>query len=671
MPPAGFLSSPLRSLPGVGPATEERLAALGLTTVGDLLYHLPVRYLDRSQIVRVSDVRPGSECLVRGVLSQPTPLFGRKGRLVQARVSDETGSLRCVWFGAASWIERWAGREVLLAGKASLRSPPALLHPEVHDAVAPHDPYVAVYRLTSGISHRRLRALIARAVDMLPDSLPTLVPEDCAVGCATMSLATAFRQAHFPSSAAEGFAAQERIRLERMIPLHVTVMRLRAERERRQAPAMSASVRALSAFLRSLPFTLTSSQARALADIRRDLARPLPMHRLLQGDVGSGKTVVAAGAAIIALSHGYQVAFMAPTEVLADQHGRVVRPWIHAAGYPCEILTGATAATERTSLLRTLSEGLPTLVIGTHALLEESVAFGRLGLVIIDEQHRFGLNQRAVLTRKGEVCHVLVMTATPIPRSLAMTMYGHLDLSVMSEKPPGRKPVKTLWFEAHRRHEALEELCRAVRSGEQALVVAPLVEDSDALEARAAVTLFDELHRGPLRGVAMGLVHGRMPAAQKDDVVQAFRTRALQVLVCTTVIEVGLDAPGASMLLIDGAERFGLAQLHQLRGRIGRGGQDATCVLVTGSEVSEEARRRLQALLSTEDGFRLAEIDLALRGPGSLLGPAQHGRFGDLTANPRLIALAQRCARRIVEDGLPPGVRLGDIGGIEEAIGAG
>ena len=665
------LSQPLRTVRGVGPVTEKHLNTLGIHNLRDLLFHLPVRYLDRSHIIPVADVRPGQDCLVRGVMAAPSQLFTRGGRRgVSSRLTDATGSIRCIWFGSASWVSRWAGKEVVIAGRATLRSPPSILHPEIEDFDVELDAYLPVYRSTAGLSQRRLRTLSRTTLDALPETLPSLAPADCAARCTVSSLKEALRLAHYPLSAEQGIQAQERVRLEALIPVQVAVARRRAVLRGQSAPAMPSSVDALASFLRDLPFALTRSQAEALTEIRRDLAAPRPMHRLLQGDVGSGKTVVAAAAGIIALAHGHQVALMAPTEVLADQHGRVVGPWLGRLGYGCALLTGGVSAADRRDIRHRLASGQPLLVVGTHALLQESVGFARLGLVIIDEQHRFGLAQRAMLASKGDSAHLLVMTATPIPRSLAMTVYGHLDLSVLSERPPGRKPVSTAWFDHTSRAGAWERLRDATRCGIQALVVAPLVEESESLEARGAVELYHDLSRGALRDVSVGLVHGRMKAADKDDAVEAFRSGSLQVLVCTTVVEVGLDARGAGMLLVDGAERFGLSQLHQLRGRIGRGGQDAECLLITGEEITDDAAQRIQALLTTDDGFRLAELDLALRGPGALLGPAQHGRFADaLCADPRLVVLAKECARRIVESGAPPDPDLeGVLRGLEDSF---
>lgn len=655
-----MIDAPVCALRGVGPATERLLEALGLATVRDLLFHLPARYLDRSRVIPIAAARPGEECLVRGVLGPPSPLFTRRrGRGVTARLTDASGTIRCVWFGATSWVGRWAGREVVIAGRVSPTAPCSIVHPEIDDIGDERDPYLPVYPTTAGLSQRRLRSLIKGALGALAEPIPSLVPTELAHRCGVHALADAVRFVHEPPSLDVASAALDRVRLEALIPVYVAVARRRAAFATRAAPAMGSKVESLAAFLHRLPFGLTRSQAAALTQIRADLAQARPMHRLLQGDVGSGKTVVAACAGIVALAHGYQVAVMAPTEVLADQHARVMRPWLEGVGYGCGVVTGGTPPSERSRLLRRLAAGEPILVIGTHALLEESVHFARLGLVIVDEQHRFGLAQRSVLAAKGESPHVLVMTATPIPRSLAMTAYGHLDLSVLDEKPPGRRPVRTLWCDASRQDEVWDTLRLSVRGGTQAFVVAPLVEESSASEVRGAVELYRSLCEGALRGFRVGLVHGRMRADEKDGIIEGFRRGALQVLVCTTVVEVGLDAPGAGLLVVVGAERFGLSTLHQLRGRIGRGGQDAVCILLTGEDVTDDARERIKALLETDDGFRLAEIDLAQRGPGALLGPAQHGRIaGALCADPRLIAMAQACAQHIVTWGPPAGVDL-------------
>jgi ATP-dependent DNA helicase RecG len=672
----GVLDHPIGVIRGVGPATANHLRTLAVHTVRDLVSFLPLRYLDRSRIMPIASVHCGQDCLLCGILGAAAPLFTRGGRRgVSALLADESGSIRCMWFGSASWVGRWSGREVVVSGRTSLRNPPALLHPEIEDLTDERDPYLPVYRLTAGLTQRKMRAVVRAALASLPLAVPSLVDSAWASACSLAALGEAVRCAHFPPSLEQGLRGQDRVRLEALIPLQVLVARRRASFRDRSAPAMAATADELARFLRLLPFPLTRCQADALGEIRGDLANPRPMHRLLQGDVGSGKTVVAAGAAVIALAHGFQVALMAPTEVLADQHARVLTPWIREIGHETVVLSGGTSAGDRGTIHRRMAEGQPLLVIGTHALVQDSVAFGNLGLAIIDEQHRFGLGQRAALAAKGSSPHLLVMTATPIPRTLAMTVYGHLDLSVLSEKPPGRRPIQTKWYDHGRRGHAFDDLRRAVAGGIQAYVVAPLVEGSPSLEASGAVDLYHDLSTGELAGVRVGLVHGRMKAAEKDRVIHAFRAGEIQVLVCTTVVEVGMDAPGAGLLLVDGAERFGLSQLHQLRGRIGRGGQDAFCILLTGEIITIEAEQRIQAMLDTGDGFRLAEIDLTQRGPGALLGPDQHGRVaGVLSADVRLVALARECAQRIVEGGPPPGIDLdGLVRGFEDvpALGAG
>ncbi|MBN1426322.1 ATP-dependent DNA helicase RecG [Candidatus Fermentibacteria bacterium] len=647
----------MRLLRGVGPSTEKLLQRLGLHSIRDLLLHLPIRHIDRSHIVPISTVRPGQECVLSGTLGPPTAMYIRgRRRGASASLTDESGSIRCVWFTAAPWVSRWSdiGR-VIVSGRASRHSPLSLLHPQIEELGDERDPYVPVYGVTEGLSQRRIRSIIRTALDGLAASVPSLVPTDYDDGTKLPSLTTALRAAHYPSSPEEGRRSAERVRLEALIPLQVVVLRRKALLNERSAPAMTLPADSLAAFLRNLPFTLTRSQADALVQIRKDLASSRPMHRLLQGDVGSGKTVVAVGACIVALTHGYQAALMAPTEVLADQHARVITPWIRGIGHQIGVLTGASSAKQRRELHESVGTGDPLLMIGTHALLQESVHFRRLGVVIVDEQHRFGIAQRACLAGKGQSPHMLVMTATPIPRSLAMTVYGHLDVSVLSDKPTGRKPIRTAWYDSARRTEALKVFRDHLDQGTQGFVVAPLVEEAPNREIRGAIELHRELSFGILKGVPTGLVHGRMPAAEKDRIIEAFRAGEFQVLVCTTVVEVGLDAPGAGVLLVDGAERFGLSQLHQLRGRIGRGGQEGLCLLLTGQEITVEAERRINAMLETADGFCLAELDLAQRGPGALLGPAQHGMIaGALTADPRLVAMARACALRIMEQGAPP-----------------
>lgn len=646
------LRFPVRSVKGVGPKIETLLCNLGITTVADLLFHLPIRHIDQSTVVPVSQAQTGKVMLFRGKLSTPIRLTTRARKpMKSAWLTDGSGSIRCMWFGTGSRYRHWdPEQELLVFGQVSRRTPLVLVHPEIDTAEQRRYPYLPVYRSTAGLSQKRIRSLVENAISSLSAPLATLVPPSVASDTALPSLDDAIRTVHFPTNLRAVGRAANRVRLEALIPLQLLVLNQRKRRAEKRAPSFSSSVPALTQFLRDLPFTLTKAQVGAFEEIRRDMAKTEPMHRLLQGDVGSGKTVVAVGAALVALSHGYQAALMAPTEVLAEQHFRVIAPWFHRSAHKASLLTGATPKPSRQSLFSDLNAGEPMFVIGTQTLIQESVTFHKLGLVVVDEQHRFGIGQRALLTTKGDMPHFLVMTATPIPRSLALTVYGHLDVSVLGEKPPGRGTVRTVAFAADTRTEALEQLVREISIGKQAYIVAPLVHESEQLEARGAVELFHELRSSVLADVPIGLLHGRMKSAEKEEILRKFYGGEIRALVCTTVIEVGLDAQGAGVVMIDGAERFGLAQLHQLRGRVGRGGQDASCILVVGSELTPEAEQRIDAMLSCDDGFELAERDLTIRGPGELLGPRQHGQLaGVLTADPRLVLEARRCAEAILK----------------------
>ncbi len=648
-----YLAQSVTAIKGVGPKGEELLSSLGIATVGQLLFHLPMRYLDRSTIIPVASARPGVEGLFKGRLSSATIHLGRgRRRMRGSLLTDDTGSIRCLWFGGFVWGKNWLDdEEVLVWGKVATKGAPTIMHPQVERIRGEIEPLLPVYHLTAGLSQGRIRAWIRAALSVLPGDVRGAVPDDIAAKHRWPDLRKALHGVHYPSTYGSARLSADRIRVEALIPYQLLVLKRREELRESSSQPMRGGVPALRSFLHALPFSLTAAQSHALGEIRGDMANPYPMHRLLQGDVGSGKTVVAAGAMMVSLGHGHQAALMAPTEVLAEQHYRVIAPWMRAVGHEARLLTGSTRKSERKEILSAAASGEPNLVIGTQALIQEGVAFGDLALVVVDEQHRFGLAQRAQLAGKGLAPHVLIMTATPIPRSLALTAYGHLDLSVLDEMPPGRKPVHTIWLEAEDRKRALSMLCRAIDEGHQGYVVAPLVSESDQLEATGATELCQELSAGVLSHVDVGLLHGRMNGVDKERILYDFTAGKIKALVCTTVIEVGVDALGAGVVLIDGAERFGLAQLHQLRGRVGRAGQEALCILVTGKNPTEDAERRMEALLGTNDGFILADRDLELRGPGELLGPRQHGRIpGLLLTDPRLVVVARRCADQIMED---------------------
>jgi len=665
----------VETIKGVGTRSRELLEQLGIETIDDLLFHIPVRYVDRTNILKVADVRPGIEGFFKGRLSGHISHIGRGRRKMRRAVfTDESGSIPCIWFGKYIGWQWREDEDVLLFGRVGKRANPVLMHPEIEPADDSTLPFVPVYRLTAGITQKRLRSWIATALDSLPTTVSGIIPEDIARRSGWSPLKDALVNVHRPTSIANAYKSADRLRIERIVPFQLSILKRRDALQRSSSFAMTNTSKSLIGYLRQLPFTLTRSQSAALEQIRVDMSRSFPMHRLLQGDVGSGKTAVATAAVLVALDHGYQAALMVPTEVLAEQHYRVISGQIESFGYTTVLLTGSASRADRQELTELVDNHEPILVIGTQALIQNALTFSKLGLVIIDEQHRFGALQRATLVGKGESPHVLVMTATPIPRSLAMTVYGHLDLSIIPELPPGRVPVETIWFRDTERDAAYDRLRSMITKGHQAYVVAPLVEESEHLDVSSATELFFELSNSVLSDMTIELLHGRMSGVEKDRSLTSFSNGICRVLVCTTVIEVGVDVPGAGVMLIDGAERFGLSQLHQLRGRIGRGGQKALCIVVSGSEISDEAERRLAAFVSTTDGFELADKDMDIRGPGELLGSRQHGRLPDiLFTKPRLVTAARQCAESIIDmygiDPLPDTYIRRDIAG--DLLGSG
>jgi ATP-dependent DNA helicase RecG len=648
-PPFGIaLDSPLSAVAGVGPTRARALAAAGMATVRDLLAWLPHRWEDRSAVRPIAALGVAGEAVtVHGRLAAVRERFvrGRRLRLVVARVEDDSGAVPVVWFnqpylarslkeGARVWMH--GTLRARRGGGIELVSPE---WEEDDDGTPLHlGRVVPIYRRIEGLNGRRLRALAAAALDALAESDDPL-REWLPAGLRGVTRTAALRAVHFPAAPPGGGAAERlladlaarrtpahiRLAFEELLALAATLERERLRRRQQRAAAARIDDAVRERARDVLPFHLTGGQRRALAEIVSDLQRPYPMARLLQGDVGSGKTIVAVLAALVMLASGAQVALLAPTELLAGQHLATVSRLLAPAGHAIAPLVGSLRAAEKRRVRDRLAAGEPMLVVGTHALLEDDVAFSRLGLAIIDEQHRFGAAQRQRLLAKGSAPHLLVMTATPIPRSLALTLYGDLDVSLIDGLPAGRRPVRTLVRSDAARARLLAFVAGALASGEQAYWVFPAIEESGKSGLKAL-----ERHAGEiaaaLAGVRCAVVHGRLPAAERDAAMRAFAAGDVQLLLATTVVEVGVDVPNASLMVIENAERFGLAQLHQLRGRVGRGARGSTCVLLAGAGCSPEARERLEIVAATADGFRIAEEDLRLRGPGEITGARQWGR---------------------------------------------
>ena len=633
---------PVTALKGVGAALAEKLARVGLETLQDVLFHLPLRYQDRTRVVPIGALRPGQDAVIEGVVVGADVLMGRRRSLL-VRLQDGSGtlSLRFYHFSNAQKEAMKRGTQLRCFGEARPgASGLEIYHPEYRALTSEPAPVeqtlTPIYPTTEGLTQQRLRNLSEQALSRLgPHSLPDWLPEELARDYRLGALDQAIRYLHRPppdadlEELAEGrHWAQHRLAFEELLTHQLSLQRLRESVRAQQAPQLPVARTLPQRYLLNLGFQPTGAQQRVGAEIAYDLSQPEPMLRLVQGDVGAGKTVVAALAALQALEAGYQVALMAPTEILAEQHYRAFRAWFEPLGIEVAWLSGKLKGKARLDTKAAIQDGRARMVVGTHALFQGDVHFQRLGLAIVDEQHRFGVHQRLALREKGEAGgltpHQLVMTATPIPRTLAMSAYADLDVSIIDELPPGRTPVKTVAMPDERRPEVVARIRHACAEGRQAYWVCTLIEESEVLECQAAEATRDELTEA-LPELAIGLVHGRMKAAEKATVMDAFKAGELDLLVATTVIEVGVDVPNASLMIIENPERLGLSQLHQLRGRVGRGSTASFCVLLYHPPLSAHSRERLAVMRETNDGFRIAEKDLELRGPGEVLGTRQTG----------------------------------------------
>jgi len=657
---------PVTSLRGVGPALATTLERLGLRTVQDVLFHLPLRYEDRTRVVPIGTLRAGDRAVVEGEVQLAEVVFRRR-RALLCRIADGSGLLTLRFFHFSAAQQEALARGTRLRCFGEVRPGPAgleIVHPEYRKIVpgapgAADEGLTPVYPTTEGVQQGRLRMLTGLALAQLPGGgLRDWVAPDVLGEVGLPSLEAALRYVHRPPPDADiallnagRHAAQRRLAFEELLAHQISLRLLRQAADRDDAWPLPPVTDLVERCLAQLPFRLTAAQRRVWDEVVADLARGHPMMRLVQGDVGSGKTVIAALAALRAVEHGAQAAVMAPTELLADQHARNFSAWLEPLGVRVGLLTGRLAGRARAALTHDLARGAVRVAVGTHALFQEGVDFDRLALVVVDEQHRFGVHQRMQLREKGRAetryPHQLVMTATPIPRTLAMTAYADLDVSIIDELPPGRTPVRTVVLPDARRDEVVARIEAACRDGRQAYWVCPLIDESEAVRHQAAEETAAAL-AAALPDVRIGLVHGRMPGSRKDAVMGAFKEGRLDLLVATTVIEVGVDVPNASLMIIENAERMGLAQLHQLRGRVGRGTVESTCVLLYAPPLTAVARERLGVLRDTSDGFEVARRDLELRGPGELLGTRQTGlmqlRVADLVRDADLLPGVQRAA---------------------------
>ena len=665
------LEAPVTTLHGVSTAYSARLERLGIQTVRDLIYHFPHRYDDYSQLKPINRLEYGDETTIIGTIWETSSRKTRSGSaIVTSIIADASGTIEAVWFNQPYLTRQLrAGRRIVLSGKVDeylgrlrLQSPEwePLEKELIHTGRV-----VPVYPLTRGITSRWMRRLMKRVIDHWAPQLADYLPEPILERESLMGLSTAIRQIHYPDSNRERDEARRRLSFDEFLFIQLGMLHHRVKWQSQQSTPLDTDESLLSAFLDSLPFALTDAQKRSLDMILEDVSQPVPMSRLLQGDVGSGKTVVAAAAMLMAVAAGKQAALMAPTEILAEQHYRTITELLENAeglglGRPVsvELLTGSLGRVDRRKVYTALASGEAGIVVGTHALIQRHVTFDDLALVVVDEQHRFGVLQRGALRSKGSAPHMLVMSATPIPRSLALTVYGDLEISVIDELPPGREPIETRWLLPRERERAYGFLRSQVEKGHQAFILYPLIEESDKVEARAAVDEYERLQKEVFPDMTLGLLHGRMKAKEKDSVMQRFHAGEIDILISTSVVEVGIDVTNATVMLIEGADRFGLAQLHQFRGRVGRGAHRSYCLLLSDSASPDDPNtratwERLKAIEETQDGFVLAEKDLELRGPGDFFGVRQSGlpalRLASLS-NVRILERARGEALKIFEE---------------------
>ncbi len=674
-----YLDTPVTYLKGVGPARAEALRRLGIVTAGDLLFHVPHRYEDASTVSPIRSLEPGMNGTIVGTVISKGVIPTRKGlRIFQAVVRDETGMIEVSWPGQP-FLDRTIdkGDVLLVTGNVRFFHGRQLQPREFVNLGSGDDEtatmqgrVLSVYPATEGLSFKVIRAILDAHLDRLLPLATEYLPADLLERAAVPGIADALRMVHRPTSIAEAMLGRSRLAFEELF--FVQILQQRAKelaREKRRGIRFENKRKLTSKLRESLPFELTGAQVRATREIFADMCSENRMQRLLQGDVGSGKTIVALFAALLAVENGYQAAVMAPTELLAEQHLRTMKRMLEPLGIEPILLTGSLPARERKAIAARLASGESLLVVGTHALVQEATVFGKLGFAAIDEQHRFGVEQRKALGAKGEAPDVLLMSATPIPRSLALTLYGDLDLSMLDERPPGRQPITTGLRRESGRARVLQFIERQIEQGRQGYIVYPVIEESEKLDLKAATTMYDALSSGPFAHRRLALLHGRIPGHERDEIMRRFRDREIDLLVATTVIEVGIDVPNATVMVIEHPERFGLSQLHQLRGRVGRGAEESYCILL--GDVSPEVADRLGIFTRTEDGFEIAREDLRMRGMGDLFGERQSGvptfRIADPLRDEELNERARVAAAKLLER--DSGLERAENAGLRRVLG--
>ncbi len=654
-----LLNTPVENVRGVGRPRAGLLAKLGIRSASDLLFDFPRDYLDLSHEGPIVELDEGELQTVRGVVTEVAATSSGFGKSrVSILLQDPSGHLRATWFNQPFMRNKFReGQALLLTAKPKMRGMMwEMSHPQVtylaeEETASEGKRMLPIYSLTEGVSQYYMRRMVEAAVKEFADVPEEVFPTNLLQQCDLLPLTAAIRTIHAPEDEESLGRARRRFIFQELFVLQLALSIRRAQQQSLQAPPLPATTKIDARIRRLLPFDLTASQRAAIGEVSADMALGRPMNRLLQGDVGSGKTIVALYAMLVAVAHGKQAALMAPTEILARQHAETLASLLEASRVRFAVLAGGMAKRERVELLEKIAAGEIEVVLGTHAIIQENVRFAELGLVVVDEQHKFGVRQRAALRQADQSPHYLVMTATPIPRTLTMTLFGDLDVSTLTELPEGRQPVNTYLVEPDKQDRWWQFVRDRLREGRQAYVVAPLVDESETVSAPSVAEAFEQLTNGELEAFRMGLLHGRMSSAEKQQAMEDFRDGETQVLVSTSVIEVGVDVSNASVMTVAGAERFGLAQLHQFRGRVGRGNHPGFCGVLLG-EMSELSRERLEAFASSTDGFALAELDFELRGPGDLFGTQQHGlpplRIADLNRDRELLEEARREAQLLI-----------------------